>query len=203
MVVVWTDGFTVQIPADIWCGEASDLDWDKRQVALLFPLHLPLRDHTITVIWGSPWPCRNTDLSILINLKCEALGVNACMCVIHLEVNPTEASLLYSEVWRDLQEARSVTFLLDSWALICPLISPWVVPPPAGTETDDLFIIHFQWLNFTVHWWQHTHTNHINTDYGSVSVIWQHDYWMKDFSIFPVAVIRHSVQLGIFMAQIK
>lgn len=44
--------------------------------------------------------------------------------VIYLEVNPTEASLLYSEVWRDLQEARSVTFLLDSWALIRPLICP-------------------------------------------------------------------------------
>lgn len=61
---------------------------------------------------------------------------------IHLKVNPTEASLLDREVWRDLQEARGITFLLDSWTLICPPIHPWVVPPPARTETHYSFIIH-------------------------------------------------------------
>lgn len=52
------------------------------------------------------------------------------VCDVHLEVNPAETSLLYSEVWGNLQEARSVTFLLDSRSLISPLICPQVVLPP-------------------------------------------------------------------------
>lgn len=100
MVVVWTNGFTVQIPADVWCREASDLDSEKFYF-------IPINSHK----------------SIIINIMTEPLTLNEhrlksinklCVRVIHLEVNPTEASLLYSEVWRDLQEARSVTFLLDS-----------------------------------------------------------------------------------------
>lgn len=54
---------------------------------------------------------------------------------IHLEVDPTEAPLLHSEVRRDLQEARGVRLLLDSGALIPPLIRPCVAPPPAGRRT--------------------------------------------------------------------
>lgn len=97
--------------------------------------------------------------------------------MLHLEVNPTEASLLYSEVWRDLQEARSVTFLLDSWSLVSPLICPRVVPPPAARERSfihNAVIPHFQWQ------WQHTHTsNHSNTHFCTVSVLWQHGHCMS------------------------
>lgn len=60
--------------------------------------------------------------------------------VTHLEVDATEASLLHSEVCRDLQETRSVTFLLDGWTLVSSLISPWVASPPAGRHSH---IIHF------------------------------------------------------------
>lgn len=38
MVVVWANGFTVQIPGDVWCGEASDLE--ERGEAILVPLDL-------------------------------------------------------------------------------------------------------------------------------------------------------------------
>lgn len=83
MVVVWTNGFTVQVPADIWGREASDLNLQKREVAVLLPSYSPQYYHK-------------------------------CVQVLYLEIDPTEASLLYSEVRRDLQESRSVTLLLDS-----------------------------------------------------------------------------------------
>lgn len=67
--------------------------------------------------------------------------------VIYFKVDPTEASLLHTEVCRDLQESRCVTFLLDGWFLITPVISRCVVSPPAGRY---LFLIHFQSLLFTV-----------------------------------------------------
>lgn len=61
--------------------------------------------------------------------------------VIYFEVDPTEASLLHTEVCRDLQESRSVMFLLDGRFLVTPVISRCVVSPPAGQK---LFLIHFQ-----------------------------------------------------------
>lgn len=48
MVVVWANGFTVQIPGDVWCGEASDLE--ERGEVILVQLDLLLH----VVHCGSP-----------------------------------------------------------------------------------------------------------------------------------------------------
>lgn len=66
----------------------------------------------------------------------------------HLEVDPTEASLLHCEIWRDLKEARSKTFLLNGWSLVTPFIRPRVMLPP---EREQI------WLSFTFHSWSHQH----------------------------------------------
>lgn len=29
VVIIWTDGFAVQVPADIWAGESSDLNMEE------------------------------------------------------------------------------------------------------------------------------------------------------------------------------
>lgn len=66
--------------------------------------------------------------------------------VIYFEVDATEASLLHTEVCRDLQESRSVMFLLDGRFLVTPVISRCVVSPPAGRKW---FLIHFQSTSVT------------------------------------------------------
>lgn len=112
-----TNSFTIQVPGHIGHWQTSDLDWGEEVVTL------------------------GPQRSIKILYEC-------LIChVIYFKVDPTEASLLHTEVCRDLQESRCVTFLLDSWFLVTPAISRCVVSPPAGRY---LFLIHFLSLLFTV-----------------------------------------------------
>lgn len=80
------------------------------------------------------------------------MNVNKGM--VHLEINPTEAPLLYSEVWGDLQEARSVALLLNSGSLVSPLVCCCVVPRPAGR--DPLLILYFTnlYMSLVTKWMQ-------------------------------------------------
>ena len=149
VVVIWTYGFAVQVPGDVWSGETSNLKIEKRSFYSPFIYLL----HQLVCITKTDF----TDcISNLVKVKTSVLiRVWVCDCVtewtLHLEVNPAEATLLHSEVWRDLHEARSVTFLLDSWSLVSLIICPRVVPPPAAGEWSFIHNTgepHFQWLNF-------------------------------------------------------
>ena len=83
MVVVWTNGFAVQVPADVWCREASDLRRGARffipPLSILYLITSLSHLYIECGIYLRPWPCSNTDTSVLIKL--EQLRSCACVCV--------------------------------------------------------------------------------------------------------------------------
>lgn len=67
--------------------------------------------------------------------------------MIHFKVDPTEASLLHTEVCGDLQETRRVALFLDGGLFVTLLVRLRVAPSPAG---QYLVLVHFQSGQHTV-----------------------------------------------------